>query len=87
MTASADKRMLLPLSEVAQIFGVSRSTIVRSYKDGGFPLVKFRGTYRVPLPFVERLLSAAVPGRLVVVEEFATEWMAAEETVTGAVSR
>lgn len=72
---SADKRVMLPVREVAEMFGVSRSTIVRAYEAGEFPVIKFRGTYRVPRRFVERVLQAAVPGRVVVVEEFAAEWM------------
>jgi excisionase family DNA binding protein len=71
-----DKRLLLPVREVAEMFGVSRSTIVRAYESGEFPAVKFRGTYRVPRRFVDDLLSAAIPGRLVVVEEYAAEWTA-----------
>jgi excisionase family DNA binding protein len=71
-----DNRLLLPLREVAEIFGVSRSTIVRAYEAGEFPAVKFRGTYRVPRRFVEDLLAAAIPGRLLVVEEYGAEWAA-----------
>jgi excisionase family DNA binding protein len=71
-----DKRLLLPVREVAEMFDVSRSTIVRAYEAREFPVVKFRGTYRVPRKFVEDLLAAAVPGRLVVVEEYAAEWAA-----------
>jgi excisionase family DNA binding protein len=78
---SADKRMLLPVKEVAEMLGVSRSTVVRAYESGEFPVVKFRGTYRVPRRFVERLLSSAVPGSPVVVEDFAAEWAAGDGAV------
>lgn len=77
----ADKRMLLPVKEVAEMLGVSRSTVVRAYESGEFPVVKFRGTYRVPRQFVERLLASAVPGAPVVVEEFAAEWAATDGVV------
>ena len=36
--------------------------------------MKFRGTYRSPRRFVDDLVAAAVPGQLVVVEEYAAEW-------------
>lgn len=69
-----DKRMLLPVREVAEILGVSRSTIVRAYQAGEFPAVKFRGTYRVPRRFVDEFLAAANHGRVIVLEEYAAEW-------------
>lgn len=75
-SATKDMRVLLPLREVAEMFGVSRSTIVRAYQAGQFPAVKFRGTYRVPRRFVDDFLAAAVPGRIVVIEDFAATWMA-----------
>jgi excisionase family DNA binding protein len=71
-----DNRLLLPVREVAEMLGVSRSTVVRAIEAGEFPAVKFRGTYRSPRRFVDDLLAAAVPGRLVVVEEYAAEWAA-----------
>lgn len=77
---SADKRMLLPVKEVADMLGVSRSTVVRAYESGEFPVVKFRGTYRVPRGFVERLLASAVPGTPVIVEDLAAAWIAANGT-------
>jgi excisionase family DNA binding protein len=58
------------------MFGVSRSTIVRAYQAGEFPAVKFRGTYRVPRRFVDDFLAAAVRGRVIVLEEYAAEWLA-----------
>jgi excisionase family DNA binding protein len=72
----ADRRLLLPVREVAEMFGVSRSTIVRAYQAGEFPAVKFRGTYRVPRRFVDDFLAAAVHGRVIVLEEYAAEWSA-----------
>ena|SRR6266568_3032540 len=79
-STTKDKRVLLPLREVAEMFGVSRSTIVRAYQAGEFPAVKFRGTYRVPRRFVDDFLAAAVPGRVVVVEEYAAGWTARNMT-------
>ena len=74
--SAKDKRVLLPLREVAELLGVSRSTIVRAYQAGEFPVVKFRGTYRVPRRFVDDFLVAAVHGRVIVLEDYAAEWAA-----------
>lgn len=73
-TSRRDNRLLLPVREVAEMLGVSRSTVVRAIEAGEFPAVKFRGTYRSPRRFVDDLVAAAVPGQLVVVEEYAAEW-------------
>jgi hypothetical protein len=71
-----DKRLYLPLREVTEMFDVSRSTIVRSHQSGNFPLVKIRGTYRVPRLFVDDFNRAARLGPLVVLEDFAASWIA-----------
>lgn len=71
-----DKRLYLPLREVTEMFDVSRSTIVRTHKAGNFPLVKIRGTYRVPRLFVDDFNRAARLGPLVVLEDFAADWIA-----------
>ena len=71
-----DNRHLLPVREVAEMLGVSRSTIVRAYQAGEFPAVKFRGTYRVPRRFVDDFLAAAIRGRVIVLEDYAAEWAA-----------
>jgi hypothetical protein len=68
--------MYLPLREVTEMFDVSRSTIVRAHKAGNFPLVKIRGTYRAPRRFVDDFNHAARLGPLVVLEDFAAEWIA-----------
>ena len=83
--STKDRRVLLPLREVAELLGVSRSTIVRAYQAGEFPVVKFRGTYRVPRRFVDDFLVAAVHGRVIVLEEYAAEW-AARHPMTEAVA-
>ena len=71
-----DNRRLLPVREVAEMLGVSRSTIVRAYQAGEFPAVKFRGTYRVPRRFVDDFLAAAIRGRVIVLEDYAADWAA-----------
>ena len=71
-----DKRLYLPLAEVTEMFAVSRSTIVRTHRAGNFPLVKIRGTYRVPRLFVDDFNRAARLGPLVVLEDFAADWIA-----------
>ena len=71
-----DNRLFLPVREVADLFGVSRSTIVRAYLAGEFPCIKFRGTYRVPSKFVRDFHAAALHGRVLVVEDYAAEWIA-----------
>jgi excisionase family DNA binding protein len=70
-----DSRLFLPVREVADLFGVSRSTIVRAYLAGEFPCIKFRGTYRVPSKFVRDFHAAALHGRVLVVEDYAKDWI------------
>lgn len=70
-----DRRLFLPIREVADLFGVSRSTIVRAYLAGEFPAIKFRGTYRVPRRFVDDFHAAACHGRVLVVEDYAKDWI------------
>lgn len=70
-----DNRLFLPVREVADLFGVSRSTIVRAYLAGEFPCIKFRGTYRVPSKFVRDFHTAALHGRVLVVEDYARDWI------------
>ena len=70
-----DNRLFLPVREVADLFGVSRSTIVRAYLAGEFPCIKFRGTYRVPSKFVRDFHAAALHGHVLVVEDYAKDWI------------
>ncbi len=72
---SKDNRLFLPVREVADLFGVSRSTIVRAYLAGEFPCIKFRGTYRVPSKFVRDFHAAALHGHVLVVEDYAKDWI------------
>jgi len=75
-TGQPDNRLFLPVREVAQMFDVSRSTIVRAYQAGEFPAIKFRGTYRVPSKFVRDFHAAALHGHVLVVEDYAKDWIA-----------
>lgn len=72
-----DRRLLLPLSDAARLLGFSRSTVVRACDSGEFPVVTFRGMRRVPRAFIDGVISAAAPGRVVVIEDHVTAWQAA----------
>jgi excisionase family DNA binding protein len=76
VSRTKDNRLFLPVREVADLFGVSRSTIVRAYLAGEFPAIKFRGTYRVPSKFVRDFHAAALHGRVLVLEDYARDWIA-----------
>lgn len=71
-----DKRWFLPLIEVVDVLGISRSTIIRAYQAGEFPAIKLRGTYRVPKRFLDDLYGASMRGGVLVVEDYAKEWIA-----------
>lgn len=71
-----DNRLFLPVREVTELVGVSRSTIVRAYQSGDFPAIKLRGKYLVPRSFIDDLHTAACRGGVLVVEAFAAEWIA-----------
>ena len=71
-----DNRLFLPLREVVEMTGFSRSTIVRAYQAGEFPAIKFRGTYRVPRRFLDDFHAAACHGRVLVLEDYARDWIA-----------
>jgi excisionase family DNA binding protein len=70
-----DNRLFLPVREVAELLGVSRSTVVRAYQAGEFPAIKFRGKFLVPRRFIDDFHAAACHGRVLVVEEYAAEWI------------
>ncbi len=80
-TARRDHRLLLPVSEVARMLGVSRSTVVRACDDGEFPVVVLRGLRRVPSAFVYGLVAAATPGQTVVAAEHTAAWNATSGAV------
>lgn len=68
----------LTFRQFGTLIGVSRSTVVRLHEDGDLPVLKIRGTYRVPLAFANDLRRTwAQRGRCIVFEDFAAEWMAA----------
>lgn len=46
--------------EAAQVLRVAPSTLYRSIRDGGFPAVRLRGRYVVPVAVLERLARAAM---------------------------
>lgn len=67
---------LLTIEEAARRLRVSRMTVDRAIKAGEFPVIRFRGTYRLPAAFIDRLLADAEAGAQVVVEDYATTWIA-----------
>lgn len=77
---------LLTLEETAKRLRVSRSTVDRAVRAGELPVIKFRGTFRLPAAFVERLIADAEAGSQVVVEDYARDWIAAVSTAAGAVA-
>jgi predicted DNA-binding transcriptional regulator AlpA len=72
-----DRRLLLPMSDAARMLGFSRSTVVRACDAGEFPVVTFRGMRRVPRAFIEGVIAAATPGRVVAIEDHVAAWNAA----------
>ena len=74
--AQADRRLWLPVTEVARMTGFSRSTVTRAMDDGEFPFVQFRSSRRVPAGFVKLLISLAHSGSTLVIEEAAAAWRA-----------
>lgn len=58
MTATAGTPELLTAAQVAQIIGVSRTTISRWGSDGKIPVVKVAGTRRYRRDDIERLLQS-----------------------------
>lgn len=75
MAGKTDRRLLLPVSEVARMLGVSRSTVTRACDAGEIPVVFLRKRL-VPRAFVESLVKAASPGHPVVAKEHAAAWSA-----------
>lgn len=71
---------LLTINEAARRLRVSRMTVDRAIKAGEFPVIKFRGTYRLPATFIDRLLDDADAGAQVVVEDYTAAWLAEHQT-------
>lgn len=74
---------LLTIEEAARRLRVSRMTVDRAIKAGEFPVIKFRGTYRLPAAFIDRLLEDADAGAQVVVEDYAAAWIAEHQPADG----
>lgn len=72
-----DTRLFVPVREAADALGVSRSTIMRANQKGQFPLVKILGTWRTPRRFIDDFHRTALHSKVVVLEDYAAEWMAA----------
>lgn len=70
-----DPRLFVPVSEAAGLLGVSRSTLMRANQDAQFPLVKIRGTWRMPRRFIDDFYFAALRTKVIVLEEYAADWM------------
>lgn len=75
-SSKKDTRLFVPVREAADALGVSRSTIMRANAKGQFPLVKVLGTWRAPRRFIDDFHRAALHSRVVVLEDYAAEWMA-----------
>jgi excisionase family DNA binding protein len=67
---------LLTVRSVAAKLGCSEMTIRRRIYARQFPAVKIGRKTMVPREFVDELLAAASAGHTVVLEEFATAWLA-----------
>jgi hypothetical protein len=75
-TAKKDPRLFVPVSEAARLLGVSRSTLMRANRKGQFPLAKIVGTWHAPRCFIDDFHRAALHSKVVVLEDYAAEWMA-----------
>lgn len=74
---SKDPRLFVPVSEAAGLLGISRSTLMRANQDNAqFPLVKIRGTWRMPRRFIDDFYVAALRSKVIVLEDYAADWMA-----------
>lgn len=71
-----DRRLLLPVSEVVGLLGVSRMTAIRRIKSGAWPSARCGRNYMVPRGFVDGLAAEINAGRPVVIEEYAASWLA-----------
>ena len=57
-SGQSDRRLALPIPEVAEILGVSPITVRRAVETGEFPHIPVRSKRQVPRAFVEALLAA-----------------------------
>lgn len=81
-TQIADPRLLLPVSEVAALLGLSTMTVYRRIRSGQWPSGRSGRKHLIPRNFVEGLLSEMRTGEQVNIEAYgAAAWPAkAEET-------
>lgn len=68
---SADTRLLLPVSEVAGLLGLSKMTIYRRIRSGAWPSGRCGRKHLIPHAFIAGLISEIAAGRQVVAEEYA----------------
>lgn len=69
-----DRRLLLPLPEVAVLLDVSLITVRRMVRDGEIPYRLVRGAYRIPRAFIDEFVSADLPGSRNSIAKFAISW-------------
>lgn len=73
----ADPRLLLPVSEVAGLLGLSTMTVYRRIRSGQWPSGRSGRKHLIPRDFVEGLLAEMRTGRQVDAESYAaTAWAA-----------
>ena len=53
-------RLALRQTEVAELLGVSRDTVKRMVRDGELPVVRLRGSVRIPRKALERWIDEHV---------------------------
>lgn len=65
----ADRRHLLPISEVAPRTGLSRWTIYRRINSGEWPSVRSGRAHLIPRAFIDRLIAESEDGSQVIASE------------------
>ncbi|MFF5261428.1 excisionase family DNA-binding protein [Actinomadura viridis] len=77
--ADGDRRLLLPVSEVAGLIGLSKWTIHRRIRSGEWPSGRSGRKYLIPRAFIEGLIAEIEAGRQVDAEGYAARaWSASE---------
>lgn len=72
--------MLLPVSEVAGLLGVSKMTVYRRIRSGSWPSGRSGRKHLIPRGFVEGLIAEIEAGRQVIAEGYAAESWPAKPT-------
>ena len=76
-TQPADPRLLLPVSEVAAVLGLSTMTVYRRIRSGQWPSGRSGRKHLIPRTFVEGLLAEMRTGAQVNIEAYgASSWPA-----------